>query len=401
MIEAGPFIAAAASHGVGMWTGVPCSYLKPFINHVIADPDVQYVAAANEGDAVAIAAGAHLGGTTGLVMFQNSGLGNAVNPLTSLALTHRIPMLIVVTLRADPAGRPDEPQHTLMGRITPSLLELIGISWEYFPTEDAGVGAALDRAFSYLTSTSAPYAFVMREGSVAPVASPQRGSLGIVGRESRPAPRLARKAPSENSEQMAGPRMERADVIRVLHESEAGNSAVIATTGFTGRELAALDDRPNQFYLVGAMGCASSVGLGLALSRPDVRVTVLDGDGAALMRLGALATIGAYSPPNLTHILLDNGLHESTGGQETVADAVDFVGIAAGCGYQQLATCDSADGLRAAIDHAVGVGPSFIHVDVSPGVMADLPRPERGPAAVAETFKNFFAVESTQGSTSQ
>ncbi len=395
MIQADAFVAAAAARGVGLWTGVPCSYLRPFINHVITDPDVRYVAAANEGDAIAVAAGAYLGGTTGLVMFQNSGLGNAVNPLTSLVLTHQIPMLLIVTLRADPSGRPDEPQHTLMGRITPQLLELMGVPWEYFPTEGNAIDDALDRAIEHLASARTPYAFVMREGSVAPVEAPPRGSLDVRQLSS------ALSAPDGAHTKSDGSRLDsalmtRAEALGVLQELDGPRDVIIATTGFTGRELYALEDRAKQFYLVGAMGCASSVGLGLSLVRPDVHVVVVDGDGAALMRLGALATIGAYEPRNLTHVLLDNGLHESTGGQETISSTVDFTTIAAACGYREPVSCHTPAHFRLALDRTgLGrnhrAGPHFIHVAIEPGVMPDLPRPARGPIDVAVTFRGHVA----------
>ena len=385
MASAELFVSEAARRGVGLWTGVPCSFLKPFINHVIADPAVQYVAAANEGDAVAVATGAHLGGTTSVVMFQNSGLGNAVNPLTSLASAHRIPMLLVVTLRADPEGRPDEPQHALMGSITASMLELMEIPWEYFPEDESQTVGALDRAFDHIESRGTPFAFVMREGSVEPVPAPPSGSLGI-----RPRPEVgdanlpvATSVTGRSSAHL----MSRVDALRVLQETADERTVIIATTGFTGRELFALNDRVNQFYLVGAMGCASSVGLGLALTRPDVRVVIADGDGAALMRLGAWATIGAYRPESIIHVLLDNGVHESTGGQETVSDAIDFVNLARSCGYPTAVRCDTTEALRDAVTHDGLPGPRLLHVRTAPGVMPDLPRPSRGPVEVTQRMR--------------
>ena len=133
MIEARAFIEAARERGFGLYTGVPCSYLKPFINYVIDSDQLRYVGAANEGDAVAIGAGAQLAGTRSVVMFQNSGLGNAVNPLTSLTYTFRIPVLLIPTLRGEPGGPADEPQHELMGAVTTDMLDLMNIQWEYFP----------------------------------------------------------------------------------------------------------------------------------------------------------------------------------------------------------------------------------------------------------------------------
>ena len=142
MIPAEAFASAARDRGFTLWSGVPCSYLKPFVNHVIDSPELQYIAASNEGDAIAIAAGAELSGARGIAMCQNSGLGNAVNPLTSLSYTFRIPILLIVTLRGDPEGAADAPQHELMGRITGRMLETMEVPWELFPTEEDRIDEA-------------------------------------------------------------------------------------------------------------------------------------------------------------------------------------------------------------------------------------------------------------------
>ncbi|MBN8280537.1 MAG: phosphonopyruvate decarboxylase, partial [Gammaproteobacteria bacterium] len=182
MIQAEQFIAAAAARGLTLYSGVPCSYLTPFINHAIGSRAIRYVPAANEGDAVAIGAGAGLGGRPAVVMFQNSGLGNAVNPLTSLTHTFRLPVLLIVTWRGEPGGAVDEPQHELMGAITPGLLDLMGIRHELFPDTEAAVGPALDRALAHMAAERRPYALVMRKGSVA------ESTLADTPARPRPAP---------------------------------------------------------------------------------------------------------------------------------------------------------------------------------------------------------------------
>ena len=169
---------------------------------------------------------------------------------------------------------------------------------------------------------------------------------------------------------------------------------MIATTGYTGRALYALDDRPNQLYLVGSMGCASSVGLGLALAQPDRRVFVLDGDGAALMRLGALATIGSRRPPNLVHVLLDNEMHESTGGQGTVAHTVDLAAVALACGYPRVVRATNLDDCTRVLQKA-GTELTFAHVKTRPGENKDLPRPVVTPCQVAERFRQWLRESST------
>src|SRR6201990_634867 len=156
MIEAAQFVEAARERGVEWYAGVPCSYLTPFINYVLQDPNLHYVSAANEGDAVALIAGATLGGRRGITFMQNSGLGNAVSPLTSLTWTFRLPQLLIVSLRGAP-GTTDEPQHELMGRITTDLLDLMDVGWEWFPDSADGVGPALDRALTNLRDSQRPY----------------------------------------------------------------------------------------------------------------------------------------------------------------------------------------------------------------------------------------------------
>src|SRR5262245_32586468 len=167
MIQTANFMRQARELGFSLFTGVPCSYLKPFINYTIDAPDLEYVGAANEGDAVAIAAGATLGGKRGVVMFQNSGFGNAVNPLTSLNAVFRIPVLLIVTWRGQPGGEPDEPQHELMGEITPSLFDTLQLPYAFFPSEERDIALVLTEAYRRMEKTGLPYGLIMRHGQVA------------------------------------------------------------------------------------------------------------------------------------------------------------------------------------------------------------------------------------------
>ena len=169
------------------------------------------------------------------------------------------------------------------------------------------------------------------------------------------------------------------------------DDAVLATTGYTGRALYRLADRAQQLYNVGAMGCVSSIGLGLARAQPQRRVIVIDGDGSALMRLGALATIGRECPPNLVHVLLDNGLHESTGGQETASTSADLAGVARACGYPVIVRPANLTELQAALVSA-GSALTFIHVPTGPRTSRKLPRPHVEPLEVAERFRHWLGV---------
>ena len=377
MIEAVQFVEAARERGFEWYAGVPCSYLTPFINYVVQDPSLHYVSAANEGDAVAFIAGVTQGarnGVRGITMMQNSGLGNAVSPLTSLTWTFRLPQLLIVTWRGQPGGASDEPQHALMGPVTPAMLDTMEIPWELFPTEPDAVGPALDRAIAHMDATGRPYALIMQKGSVAPY--PLKAQTPPVARA---------KATPQVSRSGATPLPSRQEALqRVIAHTPADSTVVLASTGFCGRELYALDDRPNQLYMVGSMGCLTPFALGLAMARPDLKVVAIDGDGAALMRMGVFATLGAYGPANLTHVLLDNNAHDSTGGQATVSHNVSFAGVAAACGYASAIEGDNLDMLDRVLASAATAtsGPNFVCLQTRAGTPDGLPRPSVTPVEV-------------------
>jgi phosphonopyruvate decarboxylase len=384
MIDAKSFCDAAKSAGFSLYTGVPCSYVKPFINFVIDAPDLTYIGATNEGDAVAIATGAELGGKGAIVMMQNSGLGNAVSPLTSLNAVFRIPVLMIVTLRGEPGGPADEPQHELMGAITTRMLETMNVAWGWFPRETEEIAAAMEKAASHMRETGLPYCLVMRKDSVKPHRLVTRPVV-------RGADANAHANPSANGNANADARRpSREEALRAVQRAVDSRDIVIATTGYTGRELYACEDRHNQLYIVGSMGCASSIGLGLAWARPDRRVVVLDGDGAMLMRLGALATLAYEQPSNLVHVLLDNEAHESTGGQATVAHSMDLAGVARSCGYTSVTKVETAAQLGDVVaDRRSGL--RFVQLKTRHGVPEDLPRPKVTPREVAGRIRQVLA----------
>lgn len=373
MIHARDFVDAAQRRGFSVYAGVPCSFLTPFINFVIGADGLRYVSAANEGDAVAIAAGAWLGGQRAVAMMQNSGLGNAVSPLTSLTYTFGIPVLVVCTHRGAP-GVADEPQHALMGTITEQLFDTMGIAWSGFPREVADIETTLDTVVEHMASHSQPYALIMQKGTCEAYAL----TAGAM-----PQPRAACAVSGAGHGRASQQRATRSAALeQVLAHSDDNRTVVIATTGFTGRELYALADRPQHFYMVGSMGCASALGLGLALARPDLRVMVIDGDGAALMRMGNLATLGAYNPANLMHVVLDNEAHDSTGAQSTVSACTDFASIAAACGYGHVMRSDDVGELGQFLAARDNIGSAFLHMKIATGARDDLPRPAITPPAV-------------------
>ena len=376
MISAEAFLAPVRDAGFDFFTGVPCSYLTPLINRVIGGDAYDYVAAASEGEAVAIAAGAWLAGKKTVFMCQNSGLGNAVNPLTSLNHPFRIPTLAVVTWRGGP-GLKDEPQHELMGKITPDLLDVIRVPNELFPKRLEDVGPVLGRALDHMQREQLPYALIMNKGDIADD-----------GLDADPVPV---PAPGELEDRLDGAPPTRFDALERLLGNVPEAAAIIAATGKCGRELFTLADRDQHLYQVGSMGCAASMGLGVALNaeRP---VIVLDGDGAVLMKMGTLATVGAYAPKNLVHVVLDNGTYDSTGGQPTTSGVVDFAAAAVACGYAHGYRCDGLNGFEAALASSIRrPGPHLIHLKIRPGSRDNLGRPTVKPADVARRFQAFLA----------
>lgn len=383
MIQASEFISVCTSHDYTFYTGVPCSFLKPLINYVIQNPDVDYVTSTSEGEAVGIAAGAYLAGRKAVVMCQNSGLGNTINPLTSLCFPFRIPILLIVTLRGE-LGLNDEPQHELMGQITGELLETLHIQWDFFPDESEKIDMVLDRAESEMAKTGLPFALIMKKGSV--------NKTDLLYNYTKT--KQFEAVPEGEFQNKPENRMSRFESIKIIREAFGNDNAIIATTGKIGRELFTVGDTKNQLYVVGSMGCAAGIGFGIQHIRPKQRVIVLDGDGAALMKMGTIATIGNYKPEQFVHIILDNETYESTGGQQSVSPTVDFCQIAAACGYKKCYRADTKHDLLTAIRSAKKLsGPSLMHVKVSSGSASDLGRPTLKPYQVKERFMEFLEKE--------
>ena len=376
MIPAEAFLKPIREAGFDFFTGVPCSYLTPILNQIINNDNYRYVAATSEGEAVAIAAGAWLSGKKTVFMCQNSGLGNAVNPLTSLNFPFRIPTLGIVTFRGDP-GQKDEPQHEFMGRITLKLLDVIEVPYVMFPKNVEAVNISLVEAIAYMDKMELPYAFVMKKGDVV--------DDDFINETINPA------ATGTVEDYLDGSRVTRSEALREFLDVVPERAAVITSTGKCGRELFTLFDRDQHFYQVGSMGCASAIGLGVALNI-DQHVVVLDGDGAALMKMGTLATIGTYHPENLIHVILDNGIYDSTGGQPTNSGSVDFAIAGSSCGYAYSYRCDGLGGFQRALISSIQMpGPHLIHMKIQPGSESNLGRPTIMPKDVARRFKAYLA----------
>ena len=350
------------SHGFNFYSGIPCSFLKYLINYSINDCD--FVMAASEGDAVAICAGAYLAGKKSVLLCQNSGLANALSPLTSLNPIFKIPLLGFVSLRGEP-GLDDQPQHEMMGVITTKMLELIGIKWEFLSTDLSEAKEQVNRANSFIEQNQS-FFFVVKKNTFSEI-------------------NLKNNKNIENTS--APSRLEALEVINRLK----GDAAVLATTGVTGRELYEIEDAKSNFYMVGSMGCVSSIALGAAIANKPV--IAIDGDGALLMRLGALPTNAAYTQKNMLHILLDNGAHDSTGGQATVAHNVNFSDLALASGYPYSFVIKDLIDLEEKIknwqEHREL---TFLHVVIKKGKKPGLGRPKVKPHEVKDRLRKFLGT---------
>ena len=357
--------------GADFYTGVPDSLLGAFCDCLMdlygTDP-VHHVVAANEGNAAAIAAGYHLAtGKVPVVYMQNSGQGNIVNPLVSLLheKVYAIPALLIIGWRGEP-GIKDEPQHIFQGEITCRLLEDLGVRYSIVGPETTEEQLRLAmHGFRQLFTQGKDAAFVM--------------SKGALDYDTRPGYR--------NTYQM-----EREEVIRHI-AAVAGSDPVIATTGKAGRELFEIrtDNRQghqSDFLTVGSMGHCSSIALGIAVQKPDTKIWCIDGDGALLMHMGALAVTGAASPENLVHVVINNGAHESVGGIPDAARDIDLAAVAKACGYEYTICVEQYEDLDTELERVkAGAGLCMIEAKCAIRSRSDLGRPDVG---VRENKKEFM-----------
>ncbi len=359
-MNSGEFCSRLKGLGYSFFAGVPCSFFKDTINYVISDKDTFYVSAVNEGAAVGIASGAQLAGKKAAVVMQNAGVGNTINPLTSLNMIYNIPILIFISGRG--YGVKDEPQHAIMGRATHKLMEEIGVEVKDLPEDDDEAFREME-SFDKKMSDGKPRAFVIRKGTIG-ACETERGDMKERVIE-----------PHYSSEERPKGLISRYDAIETVSRLMDDRTAVVATTGKISRELFTINDRPLNFYMQGSMGHAAAIGLGVAICKPDRKVVVMDGDGAALMHMGTLSTIGHYAPENLTHIVFDNECHETTGGQGTTSVTARLDDVARSCRYSRVYRVYTIEGLENAVRESLeGDGPGFILVKVSREKKEGIPR---------------------------
>lgn len=353
------------------FTGVPDSQLKPLCNYLCATYGIsdKHIIAANEGNAVALAAGYHLAtGKTPVVYMQNSGIGNVINPVASLMndKVYGIPCVFVVGWRGEP-GIHDEPQHIYQGEVTVKLLEDMDISTFIISkdTTEEELNAKMEE-FRLLLAKGKQVAFIIRKGAL-------ENDV---------------KIKYENKETML-----REDIIRHITDV-SGEDVIVSTTGKASRELFEIREAKGQphgsdFLMVGSMGHSSSIALGIALQKPNKKVWIIDGDGAALMHLGGMAVLGANTPKNIVHVVINNSAHETVGGMPTVGEKIDIVKIAEGCGYPKAVCVDSFEALDEALKNAKEENTlSLIEVKCAIGARDDLGRPT---TTAMENKENFMA----------
>lgn len=373
MIDLQQFYRVLQSQGVEFVTGVPDTLLNDFCHGLDSFwPGHQHAIAANEGNAIALAAGYHLAtGSVPLVYMQNSGLGNAINPLISLAdkEVYAIPMVLLIGWRGEP-GASDWPQHRRQGELTPVFLDAMGIPYRVLAPE-ADVMDHAKWAVTTAAANSRPTALVVRKGVLA-----LREKAGFDARGQRYA-------------------VSREEAIGTILSAAPDNALFVATTGRATRELHALRDARGEshdrdFLNVGAMGHALSIAAGLALAKKDRAVICLDGDGAALMHLGSLPVAAGMKLPNLMHIVLNNGAHESVGGQATVGFRISFSEFARAVGYRIVhGPIEGQEDLRSAVSQSViQAGPTFVEVRIRKGIRIDVPPLRVIPHELKRKFMN-------------
>jgi phosphonopyruvate decarboxylase len=377
VIQPADFYEALRANGFTFFTGVPDSLLKDFCAYVNdhASPR-NHVVNANEGCAVALAAGYHLAtGQLPVVYLQNSGTGNVVNPLLSLVdpAVYRIPILFLVGWRGEP-GVPDEPQHVTQGAVMETLLAALGLEFHVLDADNRDMHALVAEIRARMVETGTSQALLVRKGAFAPYESSRQSREGNL----RPA---------------------RPDAIRVVLDELDPSDVVVSTTGMTSREVFAHREEHGQehdrdFLTVGSMGHCSQIALGIALHRPARRVYCLDGDGAVLMHMGSLALIGTQKPPNYRHVVINNGAHDSVGGQATVGLQVDLCAIARGCGYVLAESVDDLEALASAMRRLRDAdGPTMLETRVASRASTDAGRPTSTPIENKTNFMNALSRE--------
>ncbi len=376
MISPNFFYNYLTSKNIEFFTGIPDSLLKDICAYITDNTSKKnHIIAANEGNAIAIAAGYHMAtDKIPLVYMQNSGIGNAVNPLLSLtdSNAYNIPILLMIGWRGEP-GTKDEPQHVKQGLVTTSLLDAMKIPYLILDQDEQNAKEQIDEAINKINKTNVAFAIIVRKGTFEKYNIKQKTDANYT--------------------------LYREEAIKIIVEQLKRRELIVSTTGKTSRELfecrAAINQSHNSDFLtVGSMGHASQIALGIALSKPNRKIICIDGDGAVLMHMGGFAIIGSQSPKNFLHIVINNGTHESVGGQPTVAFSIDIPSIAKANKYKYVKRVSTPEGLKDAIAEIDdNVSPALIEVMVRTGSRDDLGRPTIKPVDNKIDFMKNLASE--------
>lgn len=375
MISPKYFYDSLIANGTDFFAGVPDSLLKNFCAYITDNaPADKHIISANEGSATALATGYHFAtGKIPLIYMQNSGEGNMINPLLSIVDpdVYSVPMMIVIGWRGEP-GVHDEPQHIKQGKVTCDLLDAMKIPYSILGADNCNkcLDKALAKAYEYIKANNAPYALVIKKGTFEDYALQNNTTVEAD--------------------------MSREEAIEKIMLSAPETAAFVSTTGMASRELYELRDKHGQghsrdFLTVGGMGHASQIALSIAMQKKDRLIYCIDGDGASIMQMGGMATIGTRNPSNMVHIVLNNGAHDSVGGQPTVGRQIDLCGIAKACGYGNVVKASTKEELDAILkDKNTFDKLTFIEVLVRKGARKDLGRPKTTPQENKKAMMEFL-----------
>jgi len=373
MISCEKFYQSLLENNISFFTGVPDSLLKNICAYITDHaPSNNHIIAANEGAAVGLAIGYHLAtGKIPMVYLQNSGFGNTINPLLSIVdpEVYQIPMVLMIGWRGEP-GVKDEPQHKKQGRVNQALLQAMEIPFSILGDDSQQALLSIKEAAHRAVLNRGPYALLIRKG-------------------------IFEKYQLQKEDKSEYP-LSREMAIKIVVDHLDSRDTVISTTGMTSRELFEYREFLNQghdndFLTIGGMGHTSQIALGIALQKNDRQIFCLDGDGSVIMHMGSLAVIGTQGIGNYKHIIFNNGVHDSVGGQPTAGFEVDFCGIAKANGYKYTQMAESAEQLNAEMQTLKKVkGPALLEIKVKSGARENLGRPTTTPVENKERFMNFL-----------
>ena len=373
MINPKFFIEELGSNGIDFFAGVPDSLLKNICAYIADHKDEQHnIITANEGGAIALAAGYHLAtGKIGVVYMQNSGEGNIINPLASLTdkEVYNIPVLLLIGWRGKP-GVHDEPQHVKQGKVTTGLLNVMGVNYDVLSQDEEKAAKQIEKAIAIMKATNEVYALVIEKGTF------EDYKLQNV---------------EENDLQMT-----REEAIQTVAASLGKKDVIVSTTGMISRELfetrtAWKQGHERDFLTVGSMGHASQIALGIAMEKADRKVWCFDGDGASIMHMGNMAIVASKHPKNYVHVVFNNGAHDSVGGQPTVGLKIDLPSVAKSVGYKETYSVDNMGKLKSILPSIVKAeGPVFLQVCVKKGNRKDLGCPTTTPIQNKEALMKFL-----------